>query len=214
MEKLNSNPDNPALIERLRQRSLAYAQHASATAETSVSNGDPHVPAVVFAPLILPSWEATLADCSMLFIKRSSGLRKHAGQVGFPGGVVEPGDGSLLDAGFREAEEEVALRRSSVEVLCPLPSAQVPSGYQLFPYFVASVQQEFAVQESEVESVHLVRMADLLSCPFRLEHKEWHSRLWRVVYFDLDDLCVWGVTGRIVEHLLRSFFDWQPPEAA
>jgi 8-oxo-dGTP pyrophosphatase MutT (NUDIX family) len=147
----------------------------------------------------------------MLFIKRSAGLRKHAGQVGFPGGVVEASDASLLDTGFREAQEEVALRRDSVEVLCPLPTAEVPSGFQLYPYFVATDQQNFLTQESEVESVHLISMTDLLTCPFRLEHKEWNSKVYRVVYFDLDELCVWGVTGRIVEHLLENFFDWQPP---
>lgn len=171
------------------------------------------VPAVVFAPLVLPHWDATLAESRLLFIKRASSLRKHAGQMGFPGGVVETVDDSLLDAGFREAEEEVALARDSVEVISPLPVAEVPSGFQLHPYFVATNQQEFRIQQSEVESLHLVSMVDLLTCPFRLEFKEWHSRMWRVVYFDLDDLCVWGVTGRIVEHLLRSFFDWHPPEA-
>lgn len=195
---------SPPLLTGLRERSLAYAQ----TAPGEVGQA---VPAVVFAPLVLPHWEATLEETSMLFIKRSSGLRKHAGQVGFPGGVVEAGDASLLDAGFREAEEEVALRRASVEVLCPLPTAEVPSGYQLYPYLVATDQQSFTNQESEVASVHLVRLTDLLSCPFRLEHKEWHDKVYRVVYFDLDDLCVWGVTGRIVEHLLESFFDWRAP---
>ena len=52
------------------------------------------MPAVVFAPLVLPNWDAPLEQASMLFIKRSSGMRRHAGQVGFPGGVVEAGMGS------------------------------------------------------------------------------------------------------------------------
>lgn len=215
MEKLNSNLEDVPLIEQLRRRGLRQAPRQSEQInEGAGSSPVTPVPAVVFAPLVVPHWEASLLDCRMLFIKRSSSLRKHAGQIGFPGGVVEPGDKTLLEAGFREAEEEVALRRSQVEVLGQLPSAEVPSGFRLYPYFVATDQQEFSVQESEVESLHLVRMADLLSCPFRLEQKEWQSRLWRVVYFDLDDLCVWGVTGRIVEHLLQTFFDWQPPEAA
>jgi 8-oxo-dGTP pyrophosphatase MutT (NUDIX family) len=193
------------LLTALRRRSLAHPGHCGSAGDS--------VPAVVFAPLVLPHWEARLEDARMLFIKRSSGLRKHAGQVGFPGGRVEPGDQTLLEAGFREAEEEVALARSSVEVLCPLPTAEVPSGYQLYPFFVATDQQEFVSQESEVEAVHLVAMTDLLTCPFRLEHKEWHAKVYRVVYFDLDDLCVWGVTGRIVEHLLETFFEWRPPGA-
>lgn len=205
MEKLNSPPDSPALMTLLRQRSKGCLE------PTRLEPGEGSVPAVVFAPLVLPNWDAPLEQASMLFIKRSSGMRRHAGQVGFPGGVVEAGDPTLLDAGFREAEEEVALRRETVEVLCPLPSADVPSGFQLYPYFVATGQQQFQKQDTEVEKIHLVRLTDLLTCPFRLEHKEWQDKVYRVVYFDLDDLCVWGVTGRIVEHLLESFFDWQPP---
>ena len=213
VEKLNTNPHNASLIGSLRQRTLDLGGGHPLTDLESIEPTGKAVPAVVFAPLVLPHWEAPLAECRMLFIKRSASLRKHAGQVGFPGGVVEAGDATLLDAGFREAEEEVALRRSSVEVLSPLPIAEVPSGFQRHPYRVATDQRDFLIQESEVESLHLVSMTDLLSCPFRVEHKEWQSRLWRVVFFDLEDLCVWGVTGRIVEHLLQSFFDWSPPEA-
>lgn len=208
MEKPNSLPDNASLIGSLRQRLDANALRGQTHGRPFVGTA---IPAVVFAPLVLPHWDAPLSQSRLLFIKRSAGLRKHAGQVGFPGGTVDPTDPSLLDAGFREAEEEIALKRSSVEVLCPLPSAEVPSGYHLYPYFVATDQQEFIAQQSEVESLHLVPLQDLMSCPFRTEEREWQSRLWRVVYFDLDDLCVWGVTGRIVEHLLETFFEWRPP---
>ena len=214
MEKLNATHSVSPLMGSLRQRSLDLGDGHPLTDRESMEPTGKAVPAVVFAPLVLPHWDASLKDCQMMFIKRSASLRKHAGQVGFPGGVVEAGDASLIDAGFREAEEEVALERSSVEVISPLPIAEVPSGFQLHPYFVATDQQEFRIQESEVQSLHLVSLTDLLSCPFRVEQKEWQSRLWRVVYFDLDDLCVWGVTGRIVEHLLQSFFDWSPNEGA
>lgn len=208
MEKPSSYQDSFPLLDRLRKVSLSHAASTAVEQEPTLDNG---VPAVVFAPLVLPHWEAPLHQARMLFIKRSSHLRRHPGQVGFPGGMVETGDTSLLETGFREAEEEVALQRSAVEVLCALPSAAVPSGVQLHPYLVATDQQEFSKQDSEVEAVHLIPLTDLLSCPFRLEFKEWQGKLWRVVYFDLDNLCVWGVTGRIVEHLLENFFDWRPP---
>lgn len=168
-------------------------------------------PAAVFAPLVLPHWEATLDSASMLFIKRSRGLRRHAGQIAFPGGIVESQDATLLEAGFRESEEEVGLRPESVEVLCPLPAAEVPSGFQLYPYFVATNQQKFVAEPSEVEAIYRVPLSELLECPFRLEHREWMGKTHRVVYFDLPELCVWGVTGRIVEYLLVTFFDWEAP---
>lgn len=194
------------LIGSLRQRCLPYLEtphEPSLHRETR--------PAAVFAPLVLPHWEASLEAANLLFIKRSEGLRRHAGQVGFPGGIVESQDATLLDAGYRESMEEVGLRPETVEVLCPLPAAEVPSGFHLYPYFVATDQQDFVAQPSEVEAIHQVALTSLLSCPFRLEYKEWQSKTFRVVYFDLPGLCVWGVTGRIVEYLLETFFDWKAP---
>ena len=205
LDKANPTKQGP-LIAELRRRSLAYQN----TAHDLVAHEE-NRPAAVFATVVLPHWEAPLELAKLLFIKRSEGLRRHAGQVGFPGGVMEAQDPTLLDAGYRESMEEVGLKPESVEVLCPLPAAEVPSGFHLYPYFVATDQQEFVAQPTEVDAIHQVALSDLLSCPFRLEHKEWKGKTYRVVYFDLEELCVWGVTGRIVEYLLETFFDWKAP---
>lgn len=203
MEKSSSN--RIPLLAQVRQRSQNLPDIDSQAPEHA------KVPAVVFCPLVLPHWEAPLEESHLLYITRSSQLRKHAGQVGFPGGVVEPQDKSLLEAGMREANEEVALRSEQVEMLCELPRAWTPSGYRLHPFLVATDQQSFVRQESEVASLHLVKISDLLTCPVRLETREWNARRYRVIYFDLEELCVWGVTGRITEFILTHFFDWESP---
>lgn len=194
------------MLPGLRERSKGLSPNPDLAKETE------GVPAVVFAPLILPHWDAHLEEAQFLYIKRSANMRQHAGQIGFPGGVVEASDATLYDAGLREAEEEVALSPGRVEMVAPLPNAWTPSGFQLYPFLVATDQQEFTPQQSEVEALHLVQVQQLLDCPARCEMREWNSQLYRVVYFDIDDLCIWGVTGRITEHILSTFFDWEPPQ--
>lgn len=168
--------------------------------------------AVVLAPLLLPHWQSPIEDARLLFIRRSRNLNHHPGQIGFPGGVVEESDETLLAAGFREALEEVRLERVSTRVIGALPHAATPSGFYLHPFFVATTQQEFVAQESEVEEVLLVGLSELLNCPVRYTQKSYNGKIFRVVHFDTSQGCIWGVTGRIVEHLLEHYFEWQAPE--
>ncbi|VTP69353.1 putative NUDIX hydrolase [Leclercia adecarboxylata] len=57
----------------------------------------------------------------LLLTRRSSQMRKHAGQVAFPGGAVDSTDASLIAAALREAQEEVAIPPHKVEVIGVLP---------------------------------------------------------------------------------------------
>ncbi len=195
--------DSP-LLPALRERASSFPVNGPDASAKGV-------PAVVLAPLVLPHWDAPLEEADFLYIKRSSQLRQHAGQIGFPGGVVEAEDASLLDAGKREALEEVALNPERVELLAQLPNAWTPSGFQLYPFLVATDQQHFVPEAGEVETLHRVNLRVLLECPARCEMRTWEGKTYRVVYFDLEELCIWGVTGRITEHILSTFFDWEPP---
>ena len=170
------------------------------------------VPAAVIAPLLLPDWHSPRTEAKLLYIKRAESLRQHSGQIAFPGGVMDPGDSNLLSAGFREGLEEVGLQRERARVLAALPAANTPSGYRLQPFFIATTQQEFVAQPSEVESIHFIALEELLECPVRVEFREWQGTTHRVIYFDTSSVCIWGITGRITEILLQHFFAWQAPQ--
>jgi 8-oxo-dGTP pyrophosphatase MutT (NUDIX family) len=61
-------------------------------------------------------------DAKVIFTQRTSNLRKHSGQIAFPGGGIDPEDLSPEQAAMREAEEEIGLDRSFVETLARLPT--------------------------------------------------------------------------------------------
>jgi 8-oxo-dGTP pyrophosphatase MutT (NUDIX family) len=73
-------------------------------------------------------------DLELLLVQRPDHLRQHAGQVGLPGGAVEPGDADGVAAALRETQEEVGLDPASVRVLGSLDRAYLPvSDFDVLP---------------------------------------------------------------------------------
>ena len=72
-------------------------------------------------------------EATCVLTLRASHLPTHAGQVSLPGGALDPGE-SLIEAALREAEEEVGVTRTHVEILGALTPLHIPvSGYVLHP---------------------------------------------------------------------------------
>jgi 8-oxo-dGTP pyrophosphatase MutT (NUDIX family) len=73
-----------------------------------------------------------LGQPDIVFVERAATLRKHAGQIAFPGGAADPDDPDLAATALREAEEEIGLDPHGVEVLGALPPAHVAvSGFDV-----------------------------------------------------------------------------------
>jgi 8-oxo-dGTP pyrophosphatase MutT (NUDIX family) len=73
-------------------------------------------------------------DLELVLVQRPGHLRHHAGQVGLPGGAVEPGDADGVAAALREAQEEVGLDPAGVRVLGSLDRAYLPvSDFDVLP---------------------------------------------------------------------------------
>ncbi|HEX6780550.1 MAG TPA: NUDIX domain-containing protein, partial [Solirubrobacterales bacterium] len=73
------------------------------------------------AAVLLPLYDWP-EDPGLIFTERRADLRRHAGEVSFPGGRQDDGDGDLTATALREAEEEIGLAAGEVEVAGALPS--------------------------------------------------------------------------------------------
>jgi 8-oxo-dGTP pyrophosphatase MutT (NUDIX family) len=73
------------------------------------------------------------ADAQVILTRRAVAMRKHSGQVAFPGGAIDPEDGSAETAAMREAEEEIGLDRRFVEPVGRLPVYLTSTGFRITP---------------------------------------------------------------------------------
>ena len=155
--------------------------------------------AAVLVPLFLAAEEP-----HVVFTRRRTDLRRHAGEISFPGGRRDPEDADLQDTALREAEEEIGLPRAEVRLLGELPpTSTFVTNYVIHP-FVGEIPAGLAwrVSEREVDAV--------LELPLRaLRESRTRTRMERRgISFEtdayiVDEHLIWGATARIVEHLLE-----------
>jgi 8-oxo-dGTP pyrophosphatase MutT (NUDIX family) len=139
---------------------------------------------------------------SIILTERSSKLRKHSGQVAFPGGRIDAGE-TPLEAALREAEEEIALSRKAVEPIGYLPSYYTGTGYRITPT-VALVDPDTALTPNpeEVERVFEVPLDVLFDMArYRLESRVWEGRERRYYVVDHPDAYIWGATAALIRIL-------------
>nr|NMN91570.1 8-oxo-dGTP pyrophosphatase MutT (NUDIX family) [Brenneria salicis ATCC 15712 = DSM 30166]RBP63040.1 8-oxo-dGTP pyrophosphatase MutT (NUDIX family) [Brenneria salicis ATCC 15712 = DSM 30166] len=143
------------------------------------------------------------ATPTLLLTRRTSGLRKHAGQVAFPGGAADREDGSLIVTALREAQEEVAIQPQNVRVLGTLPPADSVSGFQVTPVVgLISAQTRFHANKSEVAELFEMPLADAFALaryyPLDIERQEKRHRVYLSWY---QQQFVWGLTAAIIRQL-------------
>ena len=131
-------------------------------------------------------------------------MRTHAGDVVFPGGMIDPDDDGPVAAALRETWEEIGLPPESVEVLGGLRPATTRSPEMLIVPVVARVRRPSVLtpEPGEVDAIIEPLVDDLLDEPgWRTEEWGGHT-LW---FYEFAEGVLWGATARMVRELLEWF---------
>ncbi|MCC3157250.1 CoA pyrophosphatase [Hymenobacter sp. 15J16-1T3B] len=157
------------------------------------------------AAVLVPVYRDDAGQLRLVLLVRSN-FGVHGGQLAFPGGKQDPTDSSLLDTALREAEEEVYLPRTAVQVLAELPYVSTPTGYRVTPYLGRITRPAvWRWLEREVLEVLEVPLSELLD-PARHATEHWQLPEWPrpapVSFIRIGEHKLWGLSYRIVRQLL------------
>ena len=155
-------------------------------------------PAAVLVPV------TDRAEPGVILTERASGLRRHAGQIAFPGGRIDPGEDAVA-AALREAEEEIAIPRGRVEVVGVADPYRTVTAYEVTPV-VGVIPPDLPLRpsEAEVASVFEAPLAFLLDhANHRRASRDWNGRERHYYEIIWSDRRIWGATAAMIVNLAR-----------
>ena len=139
-----------------------------------------------------------------VFTERRADLRRHAGEISFPGGRQDDPAEDLRTTALREAEEEIGLPADAVEIVGALPPVGTfVTGYRVFP-FVGRLERrpKLRPQESEVAQI-LDFSLPALAAGHEMRRLVRKGVPIKTPTYTVDGHLVWGATARIVQSLLE-----------
>ncbi len=157
------------------------------------------VPSAVLVGMFSPanSSARSVDDLRVVLTRRHDDLRRHAGEISFPGGRREDRDADLLATALREAEEEVGVRACEVSVIGALqPTSTFATNYAIHPFVgVLAAGIGWRLSPREVDAVLEVSLDDLRAGYRRTDITRRGMRL-RTDAYVVGENFIWGATAR------------------
>ncbi|MDP8994160.1 MAG: CoA pyrophosphatase [Pseudomonadota bacterium] len=156
-------------------------------------------PAAVLVPVV------DRCEPTVILTLRPETMRKHAGQISFPGGRIDPGDAGPVEAALREAEEEIGLPPDRVEVIGTADRYRTITGFEVTPVIgIVPPGVEVRPHPGEVAAVFEAPLAYLLDPAHqKVRTVEWRGRERCYYEIDYEGRRIWGATAAMIVNLGR-----------
>lgn len=164
------------------------------------------VPVLRAAAVLVPVVEHASGP-SVLLTRRADHLGNHAGQVAFPGGKIEIGE-APAEAALREADEEVGLKASFIEIAGYLDTYETGTGFRILPV-VGFVRPGFTltIHDGEVAEVFEVPLSFLMDPKNHERHKAtWRGREREYYAMPYNGHYIWGATAGMLKNMYDRIF--------
>jgi 8-oxo-dGTP pyrophosphatase MutT (NUDIX family) len=155
--------------------------------------------AAVLVPLYIDDGEL-----HAVFTKRREDLRRHPGEISFPGGRQDEADSDLQATALREAEEEIGLPADAVEIVGALqPTPTIATGYAVYPFVGL-------IEPGRTWTLSAREVAQVLELPLRALRDGYARRRLirrglpiRTDTYVVGDHLIWGATARMLSDLFE-----------
>jgi len=156
--------------------------------------------AAVLIPVI-----STNDSLSLLLTQRTDLVEHHKNQVSFPGGAVDAGDSSIIDAALRETEEELGIPPDTIEVIGTIHEVTTPSQFHITPVVgILKHLPPLTLNTTEVKNAFIVPLSFFTkNTNERIEYREFEGATREVYFFEYGDKIIWGVTAYMIKLFLQ-----------
>ena len=155
--------------------------------------------------MLLPLYQSE-AGPHLILTKRTEDVPTHKGQIAFPGGGFEAGDGDLISTALRETQEEIGLEPGDVEIIGTLDDTVAVTSRHVVRPFVGFVPHPYPYRLDPFEIdrlIHLPILPLLSGAPFREEIWERDGQPVIVYFYEYDGDVIWGLTARILKQFVE-----------
>ena len=183
-------PDTDRFFDALRE------------ALSPVATPEPPPPGLRSAGVLVPLRDAG-GEITVTLARRTESVPHHKGQICFPGGSRDPGDRDLLGTALREAEEELGIRGTDVEMLGAMERVPTVTGFCIQP-FVARIPRDarFHLDGFEVAETFDAPLSAFTDFSrYRAAGTTILGKPYLVYFLDYDRFTIWGATARILYNL-------------